>query len=57
VRVPEGAATDEELARCPICKEPFKNEYSEDEEDWVWRNAIEIDGKVCLNDIEAMKPY
>jgi pre-mRNA cleavage complex 2 protein Pcf11 len=55
--VPEGAATDEELARCPICKEPFKNEYSEDEEDWVWRNAIEIDGKVCLNDIEAMKPY
>lgn len=46
VRVPEAAATDEELARCPICKEMFKNEYSEEEEDWVWRNAVEIDGKV-----------
>ena len=46
VRVPEAAAADEEVGRCPICKELFKNEYSEDEEDWVWRNAVAKDGKV-----------
>lgn len=48
VMVPPTAATDEEISRCPICKETFKNEYSEEEEDWVWRNCIEIDGKVSL---------
>lgn len=46
VMVPPTAATDEEISRCPICKETFQNEYSEEEEDWVWRNCVEIDGKV-----------
>lgn len=41
------AKADSEVSQCPICKEHFKNEYSEEEEDWVWRNAVEIDGKVC----------
>jgi hypothetical protein len=34
-----------------VCKEAFKAEWSEDEEEWVWRNAINISGKVsnlCL---------
>lgn len=46
VLVPAAAATNEELTRCPICKEPFKNEYSEADEDWVWRNAVEVDGVI-----------
>jgi pre-mRNA cleavage complex 2 protein Pcf11 len=46
VPVPASAATDEEIRHCPICKEEFKNEYSEEEEDWIWRNAVEIDGRI-----------
>ena len=29
---------------CPICKEKFQSEWSEDDEEWIWRNAVEIDG-------------
>lgn len=29
---------------CPICKEPFKGEFSEDEEEWIWKNAVEHEG-------------
>ncbi|WVQ72591.1 hypothetical protein IAR50_002149 [Cryptococcus sp. DSM 104548] len=25
---------------CPVCKEAFKAEWSEDEEEWVWRNTL-----------------
>lgn len=31
---------------CPICKEKFESEWSEDEEEWIWRNAVDIDGTV-----------
>lgn len=27
-------------APCPICKEKFTSEWNEDEEEWVWRNAV-----------------
>lgn len=35
------APTDSQLANapCPICKEKFSSEWSEDEEEWIWRNA------------------
>ena len=46
VPVPAEAATNDESRRCPICKEEFKNEYSEEDEDWVWRNAIEFNGHI-----------
>ena len=32
---------------CPICKEVFKSEFNEDDEEWIWRNAIKVDDKVC----------
>ncbi|KAN0061413.1 mRNA 3' end processing factor [Thecaphora frezii] len=40
------APTDPELSAkpCPICKESFKSQWSEDEEEWIWLNAIEVDG-------------
>lgn len=46
VRVPTvpGAAA----AVCPVCKDGFKREWSEKEEEWVWRNAIDINGKVSI---------
>ncbi|KAE9397118.1 hypothetical protein BT96DRAFT_966286 [Gymnopus androsaceus JB14] len=25
---------------CPICKEPLKSEFVEDDEEWVWKNAV-----------------
>lgn len=33
---------------CPICKESFKGEYSDDEEEWIWKNAVEFEGTVSL---------
>lgn len=33
---------------CPICKEPLKAEFLEDDEEWVWRNAVRKDDKVCV---------
>ncbi|KAG9103137.1 hypothetical protein FRC06_000132 [Ceratobasidium sp. 370] len=33
-------------AVCPICKESIKSEYLEDEEEWVWRNAVNVKGQV-----------
>ena len=34
--------------KCPICKEPLKSEFLEDDEEWVWRNAIKKDERVCV---------
>ena len=38
---------------CPICKEPLKSEFLEDDEEWVWRNAVKREDKVrfdfCLH--------
>ncbi|KII95071.1 hypothetical protein PLICRDRAFT_33902 [Plicaturopsis crispa FD-325 SS-3] len=31
---------------CPICKEILKSEFLEDDEDWVWKNAIMKDDRV-----------
>jgi pre-mRNA cleavage complex 2 protein Pcf11 len=32
---------------CPICKEALKSEFLEDEEEWVWKNAVQKDERVC----------
>ncbi len=32
---------------CPICKEVFKSEFIYDDEEWIWKNALKIDDKVC----------
>ena len=32
---------------CPICKETMKSEFLEDDEEWVWRNAVKRDDRVC----------
>lgn len=31
---------------CPVCKETLKCEFAEDDEEWIWRNAIRIKDKV-----------
>ncbi|KZT41186.1 hypothetical protein SISSUDRAFT_1043265 [Sistotremastrum suecicum HHB10207 ss-3] len=31
---------------CPICKETIMSEFLEEEEDWVWRNAVNVQGKI-----------
>ena len=31
---------------CPICKETLKSEFMEDDEEWVWRNAVKKDDRV-----------
>lgn len=37
---------DPEIAArlCRICKEKFQSEWSEEVEEWIWKNAVEIDG-------------
>ena len=33
---------------CPICKKTIKSEFLEDNEDWVWKNVMKKDDRVCL---------
>ena len=42
--------SDPEVAArpCPICKEAFKGDFEEEEEEWVWHNAVEEDGVVSF---------
>ncbi|KAK2466292.1 hypothetical protein APHAL10511_001934 [Amanita phalloides] len=44
---------------CPICKELLKSEFLEDDEDWVWKNAIKKEEKVyhatCYAEATAVK--
>lgn len=29
---------------CPVCQEPHETSWSEEAENWVWMNAVEVDG-------------
>ncbi|TRM67706.1 hypothetical protein BD626DRAFT_479581 [Schizophyllum amplum] len=44
---------------CPICKETLKSEFLEDDEEWVWRNAVRKDDKLyhstCFAEASASK--
>nr|GAT59894.1 predicted protein [Mycena chlorophos] len=31
---------------CPVCKEQFKSEFLDEDEEWVWRNAVYKDDRV-----------
>ncbi|KAI0322485.1 hypothetical protein OF83DRAFT_734251 [Amylostereum chailletii] len=31
---------------CPVCKETLKAEFNEDDEDWVWKNAMKVDDRI-----------
>jgi pre-mRNA cleavage complex 2 protein Pcf11 len=31
---------------CPICKEAFKSEFNEEDEEWIWKNALRVDDKI-----------
>lgn len=33
---------------CPVCKESFKSEWAEDDEEWVYRNAVDVNGNVSV---------
>lgn len=53
VVVPPG--DEAKVISCPICKEVLKSEFLEDEEDWVWKNAVKKDEKVCA--IRVVSPF
>ena len=44
VVVPAGA--EAAPLACPICKETLVPEFQEDDEEWVWKNAVRFDGRV-----------
>lgn len=44
VVVPPG--DEAKTVACPICKESLKSEFQEDDEEWVWKNAVDVDGRV-----------
>lgn len=46
VRVPQDPI--KKAQPCPVCKEAFKPEWDEKEEEWVYRNAIDINGTVSV---------
>lgn len=37
--------------QCPICKETLKSEFLEDEEEWVWMNAVRVQGRVSFHNM------
>lgn len=41
---------------CPICKERIKTEFLDDEEEWVWRNAVSVKGKVSRGKSQFYAP-
>jgi len=47
VVVPPGS--EGKSATCRICMEDIPIEFDEDEEQWVWRNAVMQGEKVCSN--------
>ena len=46
VKVPQD--TKKASSICPVCKEAFVKEWSEDEEEWIWKNALNINGTVSF---------
>lgn len=32
---------------CPVCKETLKSEFRDEDEEWVWTNAVRVKDKVC----------
>ncbi|KDN52939.1 hypothetical protein K437DRAFT_219630 [Tilletiaria anomala UBC 951] len=54
------APTDPTVAAqpCPICKESFKSVYNEEEEEWVWYDAIEVNSSYyhasCYHSAESL---
>ena len=40
---------ESKVVKCPICKEQLDTQFLEDDEEWVWRNAITVMGKVCAS--------
>ncbi|KAF8592392.1 hypothetical protein K439DRAFT_1503404 [Ramaria rubella] len=40
------AGDEAKSIQCPICKETLKSEFLEDDEDWVWKNAIRVQGRI-----------
>jgi len=40
------AGDEAQVISCPICKEILKSEFLEDDEDWVWKNAIKKDDRI-----------
>uniref|UniRef100_A0A4W3JWC6 Pre-mRNA cleavage complex 2 protein Pcf11 n=1 Tax=Callorhinchus milii TaxID=7868 RepID=A0A4W3JWC6_CALMI len=44
--VPAGPAGVQEI--CEICQEPFEQYWDEDEEEWHLKNAVRVEGRVCI---------
>ncbi|KAJ7638922.1 hypothetical protein FB45DRAFT_904269 [Roridomyces roridus] len=44
VVVPPG--DESKTVSCPVCKEVFESEWNEEDEDWVWRNAVRVDERI-----------
>lgn len=42
---------------CPICKEQLKSEFLEDDEEWVWRNAVKKDDRVSGLQVFCLAVY
>ena len=43
------AGDEARVISCPVCKEGLKPEFNEDDEEWVWKNAANVDGRVGLS--------
>ncbi|GJJ07434.1 hypothetical protein Clacol_001636 [Clathrus columnatus] len=44
VIVPPG--DEAKSVQCPVCKETLKSEFLEEDEDWAWKNAVRVQGRI-----------
>lgn len=34
---------------CPVCKETLRSEFREEDEEWIWQNAVRVKDKVSFH--------
>ncbi|KAI0036792.1 hypothetical protein K488DRAFT_40518 [Vararia minispora EC-137] len=40
------AGDEAKVIACPVCKEVLRAEFNEDDEEWIWKNARSVDGRI-----------
>lgn len=59
VAVPAAGSAEADLGLgdkpCPICQDRFKSEWSDEEEEWVWWNAVVVDKVVSPRNLSRLR--
>ena len=42
---------------CPVCSEGFKSFYDSEEDEWMYKDAVDIDGVLYHDDCSPDQPF